>query len=276
MNRLAVLLTAFNRKNTTLRCLHKVYDLMPGADVFLVDDGSSDQTSDSIKMQFPQVNLIQGDGNLFWNRGMYLAWSYAKKNNYHYYLWLNDDVILYDNCFDELFSCSHLCNDTAIISGIIQSHDKQEILYGGTSSKKALHQVSGSMQAITNLNGNVVLIPKSVFNVLGNLDPTYHHDLGDVDYGLRACRNNIKVLTTKVAVGSCDTNKICRVRLSGTSLKKRLHKLYSPLGNNPRLNFYFRKQHYGRLNACTYYLYIHLINVLPDNVVRFFFKDRYF
>ena len=76
---LAVLLTCFNRKATTLRCLEQLnkQNITASMDVFLCDDGSTDGTSDAIKKLFPQVYIIRGSGNLFWNRGMLTAWRKA-------------------------------------------------------------------------------------------------------------------------------------------------------------------------------------------------------
>ena len=104
MNKTAVLLTCFNRKKHTLTCLNQLFFLSQEIDVYVVDDNSSDGTSAAILEQFPDVHLIKGNGNLFWNRGMHLAWKHASKHKYDFYLWLNDDVVLYKNCFDEMFA----------------------------------------------------------------------------------------------------------------------------------------------------------------------------
>lgn len=276
MRNTAILITSFNRKSKTIKCLNRIFTLTPtNFDVYLVDDNSKDGTSEEITKQFPQVNIIQGDGNLFWNRGMHLAWEHASKEDYDYYVWLNDDVILYENCLEELFECSKLVNEKSIIVGIIESKDKSVTLYGGTNTKKQLISPNGKMNPITNMNGNVVLVPKSVFKVLGNLDPLFHHDLGDVDYGLRAQKKAIPVLTTRVAIASGEKNDFCRVKLSNSTLNNRFKKLYSPLGNHPSLNFYFRRKHYGLLNAIGYYFFIHILNVLPDLLVKLLFGTRY-
>ena len=64
-------------------------------DIYLVDDGSNDGTNESVSKLFPMVNIILGDGTLFWNKGMRLAWkTAAEKQDYEFYLWLNDDVLL--------------------------------------------------------------------------------------------------------------------------------------------------------------------------------------
>lgn len=276
MHEIAVVMTCFNRKENTLRCLGQLFRIFPDVSVYLVDDASTDGTAVAVKKYYPQVNLISSDGDLFWNRGMHLAWEKASMNNHRFYLWLNDDVVLRGHCISELLECSRASGDSAVISGIVDSHDGIEILYGGTDDNKILLAPTGSMQNIVNMNGNVVLVPRGVFSVLGNLDLTFHHDLGDVDYGLRARAAKILVLTTKSVIGSCDKNDVCRVRLAKSHISGRFKKLYSPLGSNPRINFYFRKNHHGFLNASIYYLYLHIINIVPDSICRILFGKRYF
>jgi GT2 family glycosyltransferase len=275
MNTTAMILTCYNRKSITINCLSKLFSLKQDVDVYLVDDNSTDGTSAAIANQFPEVNIIDGNGNLFWNRGMHLAWEKASKKEYDYYIWLNDDVILYDNCFTELFDCLKIAKEQAIISGVIEAHDKSRILYGGYDINKKLIMPKGEIRPIYFLNGNVVLVPKSVFMVLGNLDPVFHHDLGDIDYGLRAIKKDIKVFSTRKPIGSGEFNNITRVRLSGSSIKKRFIRLYSQLGSNPRTTFYFNKKHYGYFKASSFYIFILILNILPDLVVKLVFKNKY-
>jgi GT2 family glycosyltransferase len=275
MMRIAVLLTCFNRKEKTRKCLNQLFNLKNDLDIYLVDDGCTDGTSEIILKEFPQVNLIKGSGNLFWNKGMNLAWEHAARNDYDYYLWLNDDVVLYENCFEELFYCVTLTENKAIISGIIESSDKKETLYGGYDFNKKLIRPNGTLNLIRNLNGNVVLIPKKVYNVLGNLDMHYHHDLGDVDYGFRAQNSNIGVYTTRIAIASGEKNDICRVRQNNTTILKRFKRLYAPLGANPGIIFYFRNKYFGFINASIYVLFLHFINILPDKLNVLLFGNRY-
>ena len=83
--KIAVLMTCHNRCEKTLRCLHSLYCLDNSyhfsIDVFLVDDGSTDNTSESVSLFYNKVFLIQGSGNLFWNRGMREAWKAAIKQD---------------------------------------------------------------------------------------------------------------------------------------------------------------------------------------------------
>lgn len=273
--RIAALLTCFNRKEKTKRCLSSLFSILPNCDVYLVDDGSTDKTVDMVHSLFPKVNVINGNGNLFWSRGMYTAWKEAVKGKYDYYLWLNDDIELYPYFFEELLECNRQKGGDCIITGLIEDFEKTTILYGGSDEDKTLIQANGSPQKVAHMNGNVVLVPESVVDKIGIMDPKLHHDLGDVDYGLTAIENGINVYTTRKPVAAGYSNDFCRVRKWGVSLKQRLRKLNSPLGSPPSINFYFRKKHYGLFNACAYWCYLYLLNLLPDCVVVSIWGDAY-
>ncbi len=273
--KIAVLITSFNRCDKTFSCINQLINIAPKFDVFLVDDYSTDSTVNVISENFPNVNIIIGTGNLFWNRGMHLAWEHANKLDYDFYLWLNDDVVLYENSIHEIFECSRLKNHQAIISGIIETENKDLIIYGGTDQNNKLIYPNGQLQSIKNMNGNVVLVPKSVYLKLGNLDPVFHHDLGDVEYGYRAKKENIEVLTTRIPIAYGYRNDFCRVRLNNCSFIQRFVRLYSPLGANPFIIFYFRKKYNGIMNAILYFIFLHFLNCIPDSINKFLFNNRY-
>src|SRR6266480_1904244 len=93
----AVLMTCFNRREKTIAALTALREATTKAieyRVFLVDDGSTDGTSKIVLDEFPEAKVIEGTGELYWNRGMRLAWCHALEANPAFYLWLNDDMIL--------------------------------------------------------------------------------------------------------------------------------------------------------------------------------------
>jgi GT2 family glycosyltransferase len=56
------------------------------------------------------------------------------------------------------------------------------------------------------INGNCVLIPRNVVQVVGNLDPAFTHYAGDWDYGLRAAQQGCSVWVAPGYVGTCSQN----------------------------------------------------------------------
>lgn len=101
--KIAVLLTCFNRRDKTVRCLQSLANTYVSSgvsldvDVYLTDDGCKDGTSEAVRsMNLPfGIHLLMGDGTLYWNGGMINSWSAAVKNGgYDGYLWLNDDTVV--------------------------------------------------------------------------------------------------------------------------------------------------------------------------------------
>lgn len=255
MNTLAVLLTCHNRRFKTISCLDSLYDCqLPSNfifDVYLVDDGSIDGTSNAVMENFPSVHIIQGNGNLFWNQGMRLAWETASKTrNYDFYLWLNDDTILDKDGLVELIN-SHKetvvkKNKSAVFCGACRSSDdKEEYSYGGRTDEGQIIP-NGQLQPLKYMNGNVVLVPKEVFNVIGNLSSDYTHILGDIDYGLRVLGNDMQCFTTKKYIATCPPNigipSWCDPQKPLTIRWKLLH---SPNGLNIREYLIYRKKFWG-------------------------------
>lgn len=272
---IAILMTCHNRKEVTLACLSNLHEIEHNADIYLVDDNSTDGTYDAVSKRFPFVNIIKGNGHLFWCRGMNCAWKEARRNkDYGFYIWLNDDMTLYANAFKELFFCSEEMKHEAIITGLVQGKVSKKVIYGAFDKNRRLIEANGMMNDVQNLNGNFVLVPKFVYDQLGFFDEHFHHDIGDVDYGLSAKKKGIKVVTTRVYIGATDEglkSKNLRIRKHGVSVSKRFKYLYSPLGANPRIHFYFDRKHGSVVKGILSYLYLHFINVLPDNVFDYLF-----
>ncbi len=270
LNSIAVLMACYNRRDKTLMCLENLFK-QDGIDsefvikVFLVDDGSSDGTSEAVKKTFPDVNIISGDGNLYWNRGMHLAWSEAFKENFDYYFWLNDDTMLYTTCLTELIKCSHEVNDQAIVSGTTRSAITGETSYGGRTRDKELIIPNGKLQQCDFFNGNCVLIPRSVSNVVGNLDNKFHHAMGDYDYGRRAWKRGIKSYISYGYVGSCERHETLPKWCSPSiKLKERIKAFNNPLAINPEQYFIYDHRHNGLLTAVKHYITIHLRLLFPS------------
>jgi GT2 family glycosyltransferase len=267
---IAVLLTCHNRRDKTIQCLTALYlqaRLIESytIEVFLVDDASTDGTSESIKINFPEVNIIQGNGNLFWNRGMYLAWkTAAATKDFDYYLWLNDDTFLEKSAMrillQEVFS-------DAIVCGTTRSQRDQKATYGGYTNKpRKLLIPNGNYQKSDYCNGNCVLIPKAVFNKLGNLDSIFHHALGDFDYSFRARRIGIEIFVAPYYIGTCESHDfVPKWRNTSLSWRKRVQNLYAASsGCSPAEFFIFDKRQNGILVACFHYFTIHLRALAPS------------
>jgi GT2 family glycosyltransferase len=268
---IAVLITCHNRKEKTILCLQSLFNQIGLCEefileVFLVDDASTDGSSEAIRLQFPQVNIIQGSGNLYWNRGMHLAWKTANKTkDFDYYLWLNDDTFLINNAIFDLLKSAELTYNKSVICGSTISNITEKISYGGLSTKGLLINPNGELQEVVTFNGNVVLIPDFVFSIVGNLDIIFPHAIGDFDYGLRVRKAGLKSFISPYFVGTCEGNNKLPIWCDPkTPILNRIFNLYSPLGNShPYFYFIFELKYYGIYTSLKHFFSIHLRLLFP-------------
>ena len=271
----AVLLTTYNRKSTTLNCIESVTknscyneNLF---DIYIADSNSEDKTLEEINNLKLNINAFNVGNNIYWSQGMNLAWKMAKKvYDYDYYFWLNDDTELNKSSFEIMFdSYKKACNNSIIIG--VTSDNKNNISYGGRRSPEGeLISPNGSIQEVDYINGNFVLIPKNVFNLIGFLDKKFTHSLGDIDYGLRAKKKDIKIFVSSRIIGNCSKNEIrsydsiIKILRSENNIIKRTKRLNSPLMIPFKEFFFFNKKHFGTIKIIKFILGYLLLICFPS------------
>jgi GT2 family glycosyltransferase len=261
IHEIAVLMTSFNRREVTLKSLDSLFRQQKTEGirfvVFLVDDGSTDGTSEAVSSLFPQVKVLQGDGTLFWNGGMRVAFAAAIRESFDAYLFLNDDTTLYGDALGSIIKCARrwsAASGAAIVVGSTKSPGSEKHSYGGIAMSAdgfaiKLEKVTpdGSLPlACDTMNGNIALIPREIVAVVGNLDKRFHHQFGDLDYGLRARRAGFNVVVAPGYAGECLSNSFSGTwRDSSLTFKKRWKNLTSPKGVPFGEWLIFTRRHYG-------------------------------
>ncbi len=254
---LAVLLTCFNRRETTLRCLAGVH-AQRGLDdvtlsVIVVDDGGDDGTSAAIAREFPEVIVVQGDGSLYWTGGMRRADEVGSRTRPDFLLWLNDDVDLKPDAVRELLDAADATMRRSLIVGTVRDPDTGRASYGGylqTDKRRPLRMLrvepNGSLQPVHTMNGNVVLVPREVRVAVGPLDAGLPHNMADMEYAFRARRAGWEVNVSPSFVGSCAANRDkARWVDPAFPLRERVRALTSPKGLPPRAWLQFTRRHCG-------------------------------
>jgi len=289
MEKTAVLLTCHNRKEKTINCLISLYKSIESTvsdmlfEIYLVDDGSTDGTSQEVALRFSGVNIIKGSGNLFWAQGMRLAWETALNRNQHYdfFLLLNDDVILVENFITDLLTTHAYCMKTFHRSGIYVSSTKDftnlktsygglQIKYKGIKISTIKINPSNVPQRCTITNANILLVTKDVVKSIGILDSNYIHQFADYDYSLTASRKGIPVLVCPGFGGVCTNDHGKSWKSSDFTLKERLNYLYSPTGLAYKEQIYYLKKNF-KFQFPYYFTMLWLKTVFPfiwDNLKK--------
>jgi GT2 family glycosyltransferase len=230
--KIAVLITCHNRCHKTLACIQAIFSShlpeIATIHVILVDDGSTDGTRESIREKFPSVEIIVGDGNLFWNRGMHIAFSRALEIGFDAYLWLNDDTILYPDAISRLISTAIDLKSRLHIPCVVvgaTANNTGKLTYGGSVAVNRIRRFQYRKVWDAHIpvecevmNGNCVLISRDVAEVVGNIDPEFEHAMGDTDYALRVRKAGMRVFVAPGFAGTCDINPI-----AGTFSDERLN-----------------------------------------------------
>lgn len=272
ISKIAVLIACHNRKEKTINCLRALFNQsglgeLYSLDVFLVDDASTDGTADAVKEIFPNVKVIEGDGNLYWNRGMHLAWKTAALHpEYDFYLWINDDTLIFEDTLEEMLACYKEAGGDAIICGSTCSPITKEYTYGGKTIKGDIVIPNGQIQECAIMEGNCVLISRTIFKAVGLIDSVFPHAIGDHDYGLRAIKKGFRILVARKYIGYCEQHEtLPKWCLKEVPFNKRMKSLYSPLGNaHPTYFFIYERRHFGLFVAIRHYLSIHLRALIPS------------
>lgn len=272
---IAVLLTVHNRKEKTVNCLRALnnnYVKGIQIEIFLTDDGCTDGTVQAVLAEFPNTHIIKGDGNLYWNRGMYMSWKTAAETHPEYYLWLNDDTVLVDDAVARLVNVSVEQKNRCIIVGSTIDGNG-DLSYGGRKRNKKhtlITPLSEQVIGCSTFNGNIVLIPSYVFNLVGFNDPYFHHSFGDIEYGLRASKHGIKSYIAPGFYGKCDRNNPIPIfRRKQYPLWKRFKLLYSPLGYNPLEDFHLNWKYYPLYKSILWFIKLHINVLFPVDHTKF-------
>lgn len=269
---IAVILTCFNRRETTLTCLDHLVNQTaleteppgqgPEAEaelhVFLVDDGSTDGTGEAVRSAHPEVQVIPGTGDLFWNRGMHRAWQVAiEHGGFDHYFLLNDDTFLFPDALTALIAAAEHPEDGStgpgIAVGATIDPPSGALNYGGyvRSSKwnpmKLEHRPLGERTRVVTMNCNAVLIPSAIVDQIGQMDPFYHHSWGDIDLGYRASRAGIVLSVPDRAVGHCESNPhgTDAYRDPSMGLRERIRQINSIHGLNKADWYHLVRRHGG-------------------------------
>ena len=263
MLNLAIVYPVFNGLQYTKNGLNSLYSVQnikkqkANISVVIVDDGSTDGSYDWIKQNYPEVNLLKGNGNLWWSGGINMAIAFALNQlKCDFIVWWNNDILASENYFSVLIPILNSYGKNTILGSKIYHSYQENIIWsmGGIFDPKGGKKYligSGETDSymykqITEcdwLPGMGTITHKSVYENIGFLDekvfPQYH---GDSDFTFRAKKNGYKVIVDPSLKIYNDT------RNSGIrhnqSARKLLQSLFSLKSNyNVYRDYLFYKKH---------------------------------
>jgi len=210
MMNIAVIIPVHNRRNITIRCINQIELCLKNYfyTIIVIDDGSTDGTSEAIKKLKNKTIIIYGNGNLWWTGAVELGRIFSIKNKFTHILIINDDLYFEPQFFDHLVKASATYPEGVIGSVKINESDKKTIVsygyfvkgvckrfvdpYAGTDIKNINKQIEN----VDAISGSTILMPVKSAKRIGPFDSKkFPHNFGDLEYTYRATTLGIKCYT---------------------------------------------------------------------------------
>lgn len=113
MKRVLVIVVTYNGRQWLDRCLGSVPSW---ADVFVVDNDSTDGSADDVAARFPQAHLLRSAENLGFSKANNLGFKYALERGYDYVYLMNQDAWLAPGALEALVAAAEAHPDYAVLS----------------------------------------------------------------------------------------------------------------------------------------------------------------
>lgn len=218
-SKIFIIIPVHNNVKYTKKCLNCLKEqTYRSYEIVVIDDGSSDNTSEIIKKNYPHVTLLKGDGNLWWAGGTNLGVEYAlsRSSNNDFILTLNNDLEIGRDYLQTLLDAytKYAPCLAGSVSVNIRNNEKVEFLgltwnkYTGKIRPKRDTSLSYSRlfnreQVIESdlLPGRGTLIPVSLFHEIGLFDQLHFPQYAaDFDFSRRAANEGYKLIVSSKSI----------------------------------------------------------------------------
>lgn len=216
-----MVIPVYNRRETTLQALRSLRHIDAEnlqVHIVIVDDGSTDGTSEAIEKNFPEVQIVKGDGTLHYAAGTNRGISAALHRNPDYIVTMNDDAVYHEQFLQRLLKTAAAHPHSVVGSLLLLWNEPHRVfqigfewktLAGGWAQADDLtaFDFSGEAFEVEGMAGNCVLFPVAAIRECGLMDEEkFPHGWGDMQYVVRMKKMGWKLLIAPKSYVWCEPN----------------------------------------------------------------------
>lgn len=196
---ISIIILSYNTKNLLKECLNSIYKYLPKDlfEIIVVDNASSDKSSDMVKKDFSDVLLIKSDTNLGFAKGVNLAVKNAKGE---FLLFLNSDILLEDSSILSIIKYMHENRYISIAGGqLLDKEGKAQRSYGSFYTLpivfnmllrgdrgEILSKKYDTIKKVDWVSGGFMVVRRELFSKLNGFDESFFMYIEDMELCYRA------------------------------------------------------------------------------------------
>ncbi|MEO5822536.1 MAG: glycosyltransferase family 2 protein [Vicinamibacteraceae bacterium] len=218
--RLVVVMPVHNRRDLTLGCLRSLAAIDTtgfSLHVIVVDDGSTDGTAAAIAAAHPGVEIVAGDGTLWFTEGTNVGVRRALAREPDFVLMINDDQVFEVACLRHLVETAR-AQPRSVLGPLLLRWDAPDRLFqtaprwetwrGGWRHwyGQSPATVPDQPWLVDLIVGNCVLVPAAAFHECGVMDAVRFPNFGDAEFTPRLRKAGWRLIVDPRARVHCQPN----------------------------------------------------------------------
>ncbi len=207
--RVIVVILNWNGINDTLECIRSIKLITyTNYELIIVDNGSTDSSSEIINKQYPNIEIIENKRNLGYAEGNNVGIRLAIDKGADYVLLLNNDTIVDRKLLDELINVAITSSKNGFIgpkvyyynykcrNDVINFAGGKVSIWRGVSNHIGINQIDNGQfdqnQEVDYIEGSCVLVKTDMIKKIGYLNSDMFTYWEDIDWCIRGSKAGYK------------------------------------------------------------------------------------
>ena len=204
-----VVVLNWNLKDDTAETVASVYrSTYPNLRILVVDNGSSDGSTEFLREKFPNLDIVSLDKNVGYAAGNNVGIRRAQAHSADYVLLLNNDTVVDPDCIENLVVAAESEEQLGIVAPVVYYHDHpnkvwqcgaKDRIFPPLPVQLTLRDLQRSERTCRDLSlvdyvtGCAMLVKRNAFDDIGLLDEHYFVYYEDSDFCIRARARGHKI-----------------------------------------------------------------------------------